>query len=308
MSYCNRLLCYPKFMLFAAIMLAMAACNGSSPRSADLLNHPDAASGLADKGAALDSSSSATDLPSKDLACPDLRAFNPRFVLLAGPRHLTSNLGTDVKVWVSIHPVDQPDPKAAKAAITSAFSLVSLPGKKPVAGKLTLNYKARRASFVPTSKFTLNTTYLIRLKKGHLVAPLREYSLFRVGSLPQVRGISTRAKQATPSEMDYIGIDFSEPVDRAKAIAAISIRSAKTNVALKLKPAASTGVHTGILFYAPAGTRMADALNITVGIDVGAPTGVKLDGKYTGKPGSGSFKVQIVPAKNAAGWEPALSF
>ena len=58
---------------------------------------------------------------------------------------------------------------------------------------------------------------------------------------------------------------------------------------------------------------MTSKLAITVGTDIGAPTGVKLDGTYSGVAGSAPLSVELVPAdygegKSAKHWEPTLPF
>ena len=53
---------------------------------------------------------------------------------------------------------------------------------------------------------------------------------------------------------------------------------------------------------------MSGKLRITVGKDVGAASGLELDGTYSGAAGSGDFSAEMVPASHAdTPWDPPFT-
>jgi hypothetical protein len=113
-----------------------------------------------------------------------------------------------------------------------------------------------------------------------------------------VRWVRFNAVQGKPAELDVIDIRFSEGISPAKVAAATS--------ALELGTKSTLGLT--VCLRVPPGTSMTSKLRITVTQDVGALSGLALDGTYSGTPGSGDFTAQIVPAQHVdTPWEPPFT-
>jgi len=102
-----------------------------------------------------------------------------------------------------------------------------------------------------------------------------------------------------------VDLVFSESVSPSKVSAAVAITKLSDNTQVTWSLLNTGGSALTIGLKAVAGIPATDKLRIAVGSDVGAPSAVMLDGAYDGKPGSGPFVVELVPADGK--WEPQLA-
>lgn len=241
------------------------------------------------------------------------KGITRHLALQVTPSHLTSGWTSDQKVSLNWVNVGVSDIKSAEGDIRTAFSVVTFPGKSPISGKLELNAAARKGVFVPASGLIKDADYLVQVRRLGYVVPDREHTQFRVGSLPRVRRINVVPKATAPGDLDYLNLVFSEEVDRASVLAVLTVRTAKSGASLSISPIYATGASTSVAFRLPASTQMNVKLALRLGMDVGAKSGVKLDGKYTGKAGSGDFTVELTPSDHSpalgkTAWEPAIKY
>jgi len=259
------------------------------------------------------------------VGCPDSRppstsplvkpdAGQPRTWVTVSPAHLTSGFATtETFVYLGVSPGPGLEPEVIEKQVTQAFSIVSLPGKVPVPGKLDFSDPFHTRVVFRPDMLVDDTEYLVTVKKVGYLEPLREHSLFHVGSLPRVR--SMRATVSDKGTCDEIAVSFSEMVQTAKAQSGISVvdQASKATLAstvslgtLSNDPSQTQVVMVRLSSPIPASTK----LRITVGGSIATPAGLKLDGSYAGAAGSGDLVADFVPADHADAmhpWEPALS-
>ncbi len=103
-------------------------------------------------------------------------------------------------------------------------------------------------------------------------------------------------------------VQFSEAMYTAKAFSAISVMNTAKKSAHQTVHASPTAENRAVSLDMPPGVKMKDKLRITIGMDVSAVSGVKLDGEYTLTAGSGPFSIELVPANQANHhWKPVAN-
>jgi len=288
-----------------ACAVLAASCSNPTETTAD-------SGAVADKGAPHDSG---TQRDAKG-GWPDMYPIPYVGVSVITPYHLMTALPVDFKsadrpISVGLYPY-KVDPATAKTQLQSAFTVMTRETKQPVQGVWTFDWQGNR--FVP-STLTKDTEYLIEIKKQGYLLPSREYTAFRVGSLPRVVAVSFQESATSANDVDLLVLTFSERLDVTKVGAALTLKTTGASakfLATTVTTPTSMSPTWQIGFQLPAGVSISTKLSITLGTDVGSPTGVALDGKYTGVAGSGPFALELVPqdylgSKNGK-WEPNLSF
>jgi len=225
-----------------------------------------------------------------DLGGPSLLIYD------TSPAHLTSMVKPDTTIRFSATGSSLELSEMNKR-MTSATTVTTWPGGKPVAG----TWSANGLELTPSAPLG-DGDYLVRVKPDGLkLAVTREHTLFHVGSLPRVTWISVNGTTpCTPktTSCDGISIQMSEPVDASKWTLTVETQQNSTFKATgaTLKDAGNIG--GSFKLASPIDTSM--PLRITLGMDVGATSGVKLDGKYTGQASSGPFSATFVPKDHVA--------
>jgi hypothetical protein len=138
----------------------------------------------------------------------------------------------------------------------------------------------------------------------------REHHVFHVGALPRVRRVDIEEK----GQSTTIIVLFSEPVRLGAIVGGLSVYDAKAPSS-KLSAALDPGSPshetpvTVAIFTAPT----KKSYRLELGKDVGAASGLELDGLYSGKAGSGDFSAEIevsslesVPGSNTRRWYPSI--
>ncbi len=258
-------------------------------------------------GAACQETSSGSGTLQDAGSLPD-RGTTPVMYLRVGG-NFYSNRKTMERVSITLGPRYLVSPQAAEKLLKSAVSVIALPGKTPVAGKLDIHLDWKTAIFFPAAPFKKDVTHAVWIKKIGPLVPSDEYSVFRLGPLPWVQGLSFIQSKADPSVLEEVIVTFSEAVTTAKAYAAISVTDAAAKSAHKTTHASPTAENSAVTLTMPAGVKRSDKVRITVGTDVGAVSGVKLDGEYTlTTAGSGPFSIELVPANlSNQSWKPVAN-
>lgn len=141
--------------------------------------------------------------------------------------------------------------------------------------------------------------------------PPLTHHFFHVGSLPRVREVSFLADKGGLLKVLLV---FSEYVDLTKIGNSLKLTDVTTSTVLS-PTLTSTGTKVvAVAFTVPASKGLNGRYSLVVGKDVGADSGLELDGKYTGKPGSGDFVLDVEPAALATKtgsddrvWRPTLN-
>jgi hypothetical protein len=218
-------------------------------------------------------------------AQPDMDKTPRISVRSCGPTHLQSQFPKEYNIEVC-STISNVDDATADAQVKSAFSLMTRVGKTPVAGTWTFEksgHATRLGKFKPSSALADNTDYLVRLQKLGFLEPEREYTLFHVGPLPRVQKINFYYLKGQPvTAIDEIGVHFSEQVDTAKVAANMLAKVAGSTTALQPTLVSPDPLNNVVAVRLPSALALTTKLSITIPTDVGAPTGVKLDGNYSG--------------------------
>jgi hypothetical protein len=212
------------------------------------------------------------------------------------PDHLISNAPKDTVVKIEVYPL-LIDVQTAIKRVQSFTEIVTYPEKKPVSGHWSDEPGPPiLLTFTPSDPLA-DSEYLIKVTaSGQQMAvrdknPLYSYRLFHVGPLPRIANITFGCSSKVPGQplnFDLIFPSFSEPIDFSKVKATFEVQeqSAWTTVV-------ATAVENS------KGLKMANPidptkpLRINIDPDVGAASGLKLDGLYSGKAGSGPFSVTL---------------
>lgn len=122
----------------------------------------------------------------------------------------------------------------------------------------------------------------------------------RPESLPRVLRIFSRAtgNDSFPSgPAEYLCIEMSETISTAALLKGLQLSDPKTNTrfAVKLSKEGRAQMRTACLAVEKSAFSPSRPLKLTIGTDVGADQGTRLDGKYTGVPGSGPFSAELTP-------------
>jgi hypothetical protein len=204
--------------------------------------------------------------------------------------------------------------------IIRAVSLLTWPAKTSISFALKIEEDLQSAKMIPSSTLASDADYLIRIEevslvqKVGLIKPEREYTFFRVGSMPRVAEIDFRSAKTNSTELELFGVMLSEPVDVAKFVSALSVTDLTNDTVLPLTLLTANSSAWNIGFNPPKGTLVSTKLRFTIGTDVGDPSGLLLDGKYTGKSGSGGLTVDLTPSDYiiktdfGGSWVPDLAF
>lgn len=173
--------------------------------------------------------------------------------------------------------------------LDASTSVTTWPGNKAVAGSWKVS---SGIEFKPSAPLA-DGDYLVRIKPdGDKLKVEREHTLFHVGSLPRVKQVRVTfgSKAAIQSKTyEAIFVWMSEPTDPSKWTLTVEAKQGGTFKAL-------SAVNTsGSTFKLSAPIDVNSELRVTLGTEVGASSGVKLDGAYTGQAGSGAFSATFVP-------------
>jgi hypothetical protein len=227
------------------------------------------------------------------------------------PVHLQSNLGPDATVTVNVFAsVDN-----SLALVENAVRLIRVKDMAEVKGSWKNNqgnYPVYSALFTPSAPLA-NGEYVVKITpKSNVVEPmLHTQSIFHVGSLPRVRYVEWETNQsASATVATRLLFRFSEPVATAVLPATVEtkVQAGAFKAVTFTNP--SKSVEAAVLDLKTP-ISLDDTLRINIKSDVGAPTGVKLDGLYTAKAGSGDFTATFVPRSHMAKhnrWLPPLTY
>jgi hypothetical protein len=224
---------------------------------------------------------------------PDIR------VSVSSPKHLLSDVATSAVVELDVTPDAGLDQQLAFQRVKSAVELVDRKTKAPVAGTWTYkdkNYHNElRATFTPTASLATGD-YLVQVTQdpGKLEAR-QAVTMFHVGPMPrvsEVRFFYSKKVKDKPLEFDILYVHLSEKADYS--VVSATFEEEVAGVWTKLST-----TRQDIGWRLPAPLDVTNRLRVTVGQDVGAISGLKLDGLFTGKSGSGDFVATFVPATYA---------
>ncbi|MCC6749907.1 MAG: hypothetical protein IT371_19740 [Deltaproteobacteria bacterium] len=232
--------------------------------------------------------------------------------------HLSSNHAPDEKLLVHLWPSGGITDADAFARFSSVTTVAARNSKGLVPG----SWKVRAArsgrvevEFSADPSFTVDQDYVLTVRKDGVIAPSREVTLFHVGSLPRVRRICFGTVQAgVGSSIDAVSVKYSEVVLASTVTLQASRRSGGSWMPLGAPvPQTKEGETLESRFVLAASLDPGVAVKLTLPAALEAPTGKKLDGKYTGQSGSGPLEVELLPGKyfrknyESECWEPPLA-
>ncbi len=188
-----------------------------------------------------------------------------------------------------------------------ALSLRQVGAKKPLA--IPLKWKLDSAGYLvtvlPTVALSDVADYVLEIEDP-AVDVARSKTVFRFGHLLRIRYVQFGSTKKGGA-IDMVGIEFSENVQPKKVAAGLSARVAGGQ-ALGLS-LFSTGdsVRTSVYFNLGQSIAANESVELRLKSDLGAAAGA-LDGKMTGKAGSGEFVLTIQPSKYGANqrWVPPV--
>lgn len=245
-------------------------------------------------------------LQTRDIGMPDSDPTSKIFVILESPQHLsTGHLATFKPGFrITLQNYFQQDDGLAVAS--KQLALLALPERTPVDGAwIPRNGSATTTEFTPVKPLAMDKEYLIQATPTALVQVNREKTVFRVGSLPRVVGISFGSTNMN-QVYDGFTVHLSEGVPTSTFFAAVTVSLDGKPLALTLK---TTSTFAATLALAlPGGFDLQKVYTIEVAPDVGASK--KLDSDYQGKESTTAFKLAIKAGDylNDKAWTPNLSY
>ncbi|MCC6746810.1 MAG: hypothetical protein IT371_04070 [Deltaproteobacteria bacterium] len=266
------------------------------------------ASTHADAGTGLDHAS-----PSRD------GMAGPRISVSVSYLHLLSNLPADSSVHPHVVTSGIASAEEMVRQLTAATTLTVWKSKTvlPSAWKIAWNGGTQFSmEFAPTAGFSADTDYVLTIRKQGAVVPTREVSLFRIGSLPRVKQVCFGpAVKGMGTDIGSVTVRLSETVAASSLLLELSRRADSGWAAFAAPiPMSTQGAGTEMRFTFAAPLDPNVPVKLVLPATVEAPTGKKLDGKYSGQSGSGPLEVELLPGKyakkgNAADcWEPTLTY
>jgi hypothetical protein len=216
------------------------------------------------------------------------------------PEHIDSMVSPGVRISFTV--IGKVDRKVSLDRMKQAISLMKWPSKKSVAATWITEVGG---GLQPDAKLT-DGDYLLRIKPdGNKLQTDREYTLFHVGSMPRVKDFLFPSQKVSGKSLppDQITILMSETVDTASIKVTLEHKQGPVFTPL------SASQLSGTAFKASQAFDMQSPLRITIDKSLATSSGVKLDGKYTGVAGSGTFVTTFIPKDLASKrWAPDIKF
>lgn len=222
---------------------------------------------------------------------------------VVSPEHLRTNYRADEPLIIHTYGSQKVSPAAWQAKLEAATTVVTWPAQAVVQG----SWQHTFSTPYYESKFSFKNTvpegdYVLRIMESGFTVLPRSKTLFRIGSLPRVIGVSISAsnKSLSPVQYDLVRPRFSEAVNLPAIQGSLEVQAATGWQPLS---------YAAPLFTLSSGLDLTAPLRIRVKADVGAESGKLLDGTFQGTPGS-DFEAVFVPKQYAESnqpWIPALS-
>jgi hypothetical protein len=222
------------------------------------------------------------------------------------PSHLRSAIMPNVQPHVSVVGYANIALRDVVLFCKSHFLLRDLTSKRQLSAKIEedfTNSASAGLKIVPSSALIDGHEYemAIDVAGAGFAITTSIRSRFHVGSLPRVSSVGFKMKE---TRVVGLTVYFSENVSPDAVASATRVQSNATIISMKKLGSALIANSVSFAFDIPS---VADDMHtISVNQDVGAQSGALLDGKYSGKTGSGDFTTAIIPNQLQGRWIPEV--